>query len=153
MKNARQAKIIELIEQNDVDKQEDLMQLLHESGYEVTQATVSRDIRELHLVKTATGDGGYRYVTSYQSEKPRHTPSRFETIFKESVLKIDYAGNIVLVKCFNGMANAACELFDSMVWTDVVGTLAGDDTFFVLMRSEEAARKLSEQLLSYTFRR
>ena len=153
MKNARQAKIIELIEQYEIDKQEDLMQYLHESGYEVTQATVSRDIRELHLVKTATADGGYRYVTSYQSDRPRHTPSRFETIFKEAVLKIDFAGNMVLVKCFNGMANAACELFDSMVWTDVVGTLAGDDTFFVLMRSEDAARKMCEQLQSYTFRR
>ncbi len=152
MKNARQAKIIELIEQNAIDKQDELMQLLHQSGFEVTQATISRDIRELHLVKTTTGDGAYRYVTAFQKEKNVHTPSRFETIFKESVLKIDHAENIVLVKCFTGMANAACELFDSMVWNDVVGTLAGDDTFFVLMRSREAAQRLCNQLCEYTFK-
>ena len=146
MKNARQAKILELIEDHSIDRQEDLLQRLRQAGYNVTQATVSRDIRELHLVKAATGDGKYRYVASFQRDKLHHAPSRFEMIFRESVVKIDYACNIVLVKCFTGMANAACELFDSMVWNDVVGTLAGDDTFLVLMRSEEAAVALCGQL-------
>lgn len=146
MKNARQAKILELIEQQSIDRQEELLRLLHESGYNVTQATVSRDIRELHLVKAATGNGRYRYVASFQRDKLHHAPSRFEMIFREAVIKVDYAGNIVLVKCFSGMANAACELFDSMVWNDVVGTLAGDDTFMVLVRSTQAAQELCEQL-------
>ncbi|MDL2294925.1 hypothetical protein LJC60_09950 [Ruminococcaceae bacterium OttesenSCG-928-D13] len=74
-------------------------------------------------------------------------------IFKESVVKIDYAGNIVLVKCFTGMANAACELFDSMVWNDVVGTLSGDDTFIVIMRDEAASLNLREQLQQFVDRR
>lgn len=149
MKNARHKKILELIENQSIDRQEELLRLLKEEGFKVTQATVSRDIRELHIVKTATGDGGYRYVSSFSRDTPRHAPSRFEMIFKEAVLKADYAGNTVMVKCFVGMANAACEMFDSMVWNDVVGTLAGDDTFIVLMRNEDAAAALCEQLQKY----
>lgn len=152
MKNARHAKILELIEQQSIDKQEELLVQLRNNGFNVTQATVSRDIRELHLVKTATGDGGFRYVSSFERNKPRHQPNRFENIFRESVLKTDYAGNFVMVRCFTGMANAACEVFDSMVWKDVVGTLSGDDTFLVLTRSEESARGLSEQLQQYISR-
>lgn len=146
MKNARHAKILELIEQQSIDKQEELLLRLREAGFSVTQATVSRDIRELHLVKTATGDGSFRYVSSFNREKTRHQPSRFETIFREAVLKTDYSGNIVMVKCYTGMANAACEVFDSMVWKDVVGTLSGDDTFIVLTRGEEASEILCGQL-------
>ena len=116
---------------------------------EVTQATVSRDIRELGLVKVATGDGHYRYVAASGAGKSAHSPSRFETIFRESVLKADFAGHFVLVKCYTGMANAACEVFDAMVWNDVVGTLSGDDTFLVLMRSEDAARTLVGELAKY----
>jgi transcriptional regulator of arginine metabolism len=149
MKNTRQAKILELIETQSIDRQEDLLRLLRESGLNVTQATVSRDIRDLHLVKAATGDGRYRYVASFQREKLHHAPSRFETIFREAVVKIDHSGSIVMVKCFTGMANAACELFDSMVWSDVVGTLSGDDTFIILMRGEEAADGMQQQLEKY----
>lgn len=149
MKNARHTKILELIEMHSIDKQEELLRLLREAGFVVTQATVSRDIRELQLVKTATGDGGFRYVSSFGREKPRHQPSRFEMIFRESVLKSDYAGNMVMVRCYTGMANAACEMFDSMVWNDVVGTLSGDDTFLILARSENAAKVLNHQLQQY----
>ena len=152
MKNARQTKILELIEQRSIDRQEDLLYQLRAAGYTVTQATISRDIRELHLVKAATGDGKYRYIASFQQEKYHHAPNRFEMIFREAVVKVDSAGNIVLVKCFTGMANAACEMFDSMVWNDVVGTLAGDDTFIVLMRCEEAALILCEQLRQFLSR-
>jgi len=101
------------------------------SHFDMTQATVSRDIRELQLVKTATADGRYRYVPASASGKVTHSPSRFEMIFRESVLKVDYAGHMVLVKCFSGMANAACEVFDAKQWDNVVGTLSGDDTFFI----------------------
>ncbi len=146
MKNARQNKILDLIETHSIDRQEDLLNQLCSVGFNVTQATVSRDIRELHLVKAATGDGKYRYVASFQREKLYHAPNRFETIFRESVVKVDCTGFIVLVKCFTGMANAACELFDSMVWNDVMGTLAGDDTFIVLTQNDESARLLCEQL-------
>ena len=144
MKNARHSKILELIGQHSIDKQEELLAHLRRSGFEVTQATVSRDIRELGLVKVATGDGHYRYVAASGAGKSAHSPSRFETIFRESVLKAD-----LRVNCYTGMANAACEVFDAMVWNDVVGTLSGDDTFLVLMRSEDAARTLVGELAKY----
>lgn len=149
MKNARQSKILELIGQYSIDKQEELLLHLRKSGFEITQATVSRDIRELGLVKVATGEGRYRYVAAAGAGKSAHSPSRFETIFRESVIKVDYAGHFVLVKCYTGMANAACEVFDAMVWNEVVGTLSGDDTFLVLMRSQEAAQQLTEELSKY----
>lgn len=149
MKNARHAKILELIGQYSIDRQEELLRYLRESGFDVTQATVSRDIRELRLVKAATGNGSYRYVPAVGMSKTNHTPTRFETIFRESVLKVDYAGNTVLVKCYTGMANAACEVFDAMVWNDVVGTLSGDDTFFILMRTEAAARAITTEIAKY----
>ncbi|NCC06894.1 MAG: arginine repressor [Clostridia bacterium] len=149
MKNTRHAKILELIAKQSIERQEELLNYLRDSGYNVTQATVSRDIRELRLVKAATGDGHYRYVSSKNAGKSAHTPNRFETIFRESVLKADYAGHTVLVKCYTGMANAACEVFDAMVWNDVVGTLSGDDTFFVLMRTEQAAKVITEEIQKY----
>ena len=106
----------------------------------------------LQLVKTATADGRYRYVPASASGKVTHSPSRFEMLFRESVLKVDYAGNTVLVKCFSGMANAACEVFDAKQWDNVVGTLSGDDTFFILMRTPEAAAEICKQLQQYTRR-
>lgn len=150
MKNARHAKILELINEYPIHRQEVLLDYLKKAGYKVTQATVSRDIRELRLVKVATGDGTYRYIASSGASKTTHTPGRFETIFRESVVKIDYAGHIVLIKCYTGMANAACEVFDAMHWNDVVGTLSGDDTFFILMRSEDAAKNICTELKKFS---
>lgn len=149
MKNARHHKILELISSHSIERQEELLQYLSESGFYVTQATVSRDIRALHLIKNPTGNGHYCYASAASSGRVIHTPSRFETIFSESVLKVDFAGHTVLVKCYNGMANAACEVFDAMTWSEVVGTLSGDDTFFVLMRSEEAAKEITEEIQKY----
>lgn len=150
MKSARHQMILKLIEEHPIDRQEELLRHLRAAGFDVTQATVSRDIRELRLVKTASGDGGYRYVSAASAHsKPAHSPNRFETIFRESVLKVDYAGYMVLVKCFSGMANAACEVFDAMHWDHVVGTLSGDDTFLILMRTEEAAKEITERLGYY----
>jgi Arginine repressor len=149
MKQQRHRKIMELIVASPIFRQEDLLEKLKENGFDVTQATVSRDIRELRLVKTSTGDGSYRYVTSATAGKTAHAPTRFETIFREAVISSDYANNIVLIKCFSGMANAACELFDSMTWEDVVGTLSGDDTFIIIMRDQDAAEKMCEELEKY----
>lgn len=152
MKRARHQAILSLIRAHSIDRQEELLKYLKEAGFDVTQATVSRDIRELRLVKATDGSGGYRYVVASDKNKAAHSPSRFETIFRESALSVDYAGHIVIVKCFSGMANAACEVFDSMNWDQVVGTLSGDDTFFILMRTEEAAARICNQLLEYTNR-
>lgn len=150
MKSARHQAILDLIEKYPIDRQEDLLEYLRREGFDVTQATVSRDIRELRLVKTATGDGRYRYMSASGARKTAHSPNRFETIFRESVLKVDCAGHMVLVKCFSGMANAACEVFDAQTWNEVVGTLSGDDTFFILMRTEAAAAEITRQLQQYT---
>lgn len=152
MKNARHKKILDLIEKNPIDKQEELLLHLRNAGVEVTQATVSRDIRELGLVKVAAGDGKYRYVAATGAGRSAHSPNRFEMIFRESVLKVDYAGHTVLVNCYTGMANAACEVFDAMLWNDVVGTLSGDNTFFILMRTEQAAKEITQALMKYASR-
>ena len=151
LKDERHKKILELIKQHPIDRQEDLLQHLNKAGFSVTQATVSRDIRDLNLVKVSTGAGSYRYVSAVSAGgQPIHSQSRFEMIFRESVLKADYTGHTVLVKCFSGMANAACELFDSMEWDcEVVGTLSGDDTFLILMRTEADALALCQRLSQY----
>ena len=149
MKSARHQAILDLIEKHPIDRQEDLLSYLRGTGFDVTQATVSRDIRDLQLVKVADAEGRYRYMPAAASGKVAHSPSRFETIFRESVLKVDYAGHMVLVKCFSGMANAACEVFDAKQWGNVVGTLSGDDTFFILMRTEEDAAAICKTLQQY----
>ncbi len=151
-KQERQQAILRLIEQYPVKRQEELMEYLRTDGFDVTQATISRDIRELNLMKAADAEGVYRYVVSYTNEESKpddRTAERFETIFRESALKVDYAGHIVLVKCYTGMANAACGLFDSLCWSNVVGTLSGDDTFFILTKTERDARTISTELARY----
>lgn len=142
--------ILRLIEEHPINRQEELLQYLRAEGFELTQATISRDIRELCLVKAAGEDGIYRYVAS-QPDRQNNSKSisRFEMIFRESVLSVDYAGHIVLVKCYNGMANAACEVFDAMNWPAVVGTLSGDDTFFILVRTEHDAKVVCSELTRY----
>ena len=138
MKNDRHAKILELIEQYPIDRQEDLLEHLNEAGF---------------LVKAAVGGGKYRYVSSASAKGARHSQGRFETIFRESVLKADWAGCTVMVRCYPGMASAACELFDSMQWDcDVIGTLSGDDTFLALMRTPEAAQAICAELQQYITR-
>ena len=149
MKNQRHQKILELISSYPIEKQEDLLDKLREAGFQVTQATVSRDIRQLRLVKAATGEGHYRYTASATQGGGGDRPSRFENIFGESVLSVDSAGHIVMVSCHSGMANAACEVFDLVKWENVIGSLAGDNTFIILMRSEEAAKQIVGELRKY----
>ena len=121
---------------------------LRQCGFHSTQATVSRDIRELCLVKAATAEG-YRYVSSRNESFNPKAQGRFETIFHESVLGVDYAGHVVLVKCYSGMANAACEVFDALQWKNVVGTLSGDDTFLIVARSERDAKTICSELIRH----
>ena len=136
--------ILRLVQEHPISRQEVLLEHLRNEGFEVTQATVSRDIRELCLVKAATTEG-YRYVSSRNES--------FETIFHESVLGVDYAGHVVLVKCYSGMANAACEVFDALQWKNVVGTLSGDDTFLIVARSERDAKTICSELTRYVGQR
>lgn len=145
MKSKRHAKILELVENNSIDTQEELLSRLRASGFFVTQATVSRDIKELRLVKVQSPGGEY-YYTQSGKEATADMSFKFHAIFSESVSYVDAARNIVVVKCYTGMANAACAALDSLHWKDVVGTLAGDDTIFIVMRDDESAQIFSSQL-------
>lgn len=138
MKVKRHQKILELIGSHDVETQEELLTLLNACGYQVTQATVSRDIKELRLIKTLSGDG-YKYTQSGARPPER---GRLDTILSEAVRDIDFAGNIVVIKCHTGMANAACQALDDMELAYVVGTIAGDNTIFALTKNEQAAKQL-----------
>ncbi|MEG0116404.1 MAG: arginine repressor, partial [Hydrogenoanaerobacterium sp.] len=131
MKIKRHEKILEIIINNVVDTQEQLLKLLKNEGYQVTQATVSRDIKDMRLIKTLSSDGRYRYTAAPQ-KAPNDTAARFHSIFKQTALSVDYAGHTVVVKCHTGMANAACAALDLLSFKNIVGTLSGDDTFFIL---------------------
>ena len=144
MKPKRHEKILELIEKNDIKTQEDLLVRLRESGFSVTQATVSRDIRELGLIRAQSGKG-YKYSINTAGDKVDMS-FKFHAVFTESVNRIDYAENIVVIHCYVGMANAACAALDSIHWQDVVGTIAGDDTIFCVMREKSASAGFAQQL-------
>ena len=144
MKKRRQAKILEIISSNDIETQEQLQSMLLSSGYEVTQATISRDIKELRLVKELSSNGRYVYSTGQKNNDS--ITKRTGGIFNESIIRIDYALNTVVIKCFTGMANAACATIDSMNLDEIVGTIAGDDTIFILCRSEETAKIFTSKL-------
>ena len=144
MKYKRQKKILELIAEYDIETQDDLIERLRESGYDVTQATVSRDIRELKLVKTAMPDRRYRYeVAQYEGIE---ISTKYRNIIKETVIKVDYVGNKVVLRTYTGMAQAAAAAVDGMGWDEIVGTLAGDDTIFILMRDTAAAIGFAEKV-------
>ena len=141
--------ILELIEQYDIDTQEELLRRLRENGFPVTQATVSRDINELRLVKSLSSDGGYKYrLDSKQARQALR--DKYASILSDCVISVDYAGNTAVVKCHNGMANAACATIDDMQMDSVVGTLAGDDTIFVLFRNEKKASEFAGYLYKFT---
>ena len=142
MKNARQAAILSIIEQNDVETQEELANKLKEMGIVVTQATVSRDIKELRLLKVLSAGGGYKYATADKAE--HGLTDRFVRMFKESVLSIASANNIIVIKTLSGSANVAAEAIDSMRLPEILGTMAGDNTILAIVHSEaEAARTVA----------
>ena len=145
MKQKRHAKILELIAQYPIDTQEELLRRLNHEGFNVTQATISRDIKELRLFKTLSEDGKYHYTTT-RPEQASDLKGKYRSIFEESVQKVDYAGHMVVIKCFVGMAQAAGAALDSMHWPSIVGTLAGDDTVFILMRNESDAKEFVVEL-------
>lgn len=144
MKTRRHAKILELINEYTIDTQEELLRRLHDDGFEVTQATVSRDIKELRLIKTLSHDGKYKYAVSKDNTKDYS--SKFYSLLSDSAVMINYAYNMVVIKCLTGMAQAVCAAMDSMHWDGVVGTLAGDDTIFIMMENEKYAQQLVAEL-------
>ena len=138
MKSQRQAKILEIISTTNVETQEQLLQLLQDAGFTSTQATISRDIKELRIVKELTSLGTYRYTTSSR-EMPETFSTRLNTIFRECVTCFDYAQNIVVIHTLPGLAGAAASAVDAMSMNVILGTLAGDDTVIVIMRDTNAA--------------
>ena len=136
MKNLRHKTILEIISTNDIETQETLQEELLKRGFHVAQPTISRDIQELRLVKAAIGDGRYKYIESSNHDV------RFSNLLIQTIISVDYAMNIVVVKCHTGMAQAACAMLDSMNYNQILGTIAGDDTIFILLKNEENARQL-----------
>ena len=140
MKNVRQQKILELIEKYDIDTQDTLQSKLKEEGLFVTQTTISRDIRQLNLIKGVAANGTYKYVSP--KERKDASPVISSSI-TDSVTQIDFACNIVVVKTFSGMANAIAVCIESLQFDNIVGSVAGDDTILIVLKTPELAEELS----------
>lgn len=150
MKSKRQNKIIEVISGEDVETQDDLVHLLQQAGFQVTQATISRDIKELHLIKIQTDTGIYKYAVN--DKKELNDMNVLFRIFKDTVLSIEAAGSIVVIRTLTGSASAAAEVVDGLHIPEVAGTIAGDNTIFVAIRSVDAAAAIVSrfrQMLTY----
>ena len=145
MKTRRHEKLRELIRENDIDTQEELLARLKQEGFDVTQATVSRDIKELRLVKTLSQKGKYRYSTG--NELSKDISSKFTSLFSDSVLSVVAAQNIVVIKCITGMAQAVCASMDAHKGHGFIGTLAGEDTIFAVCESSEFALQKQVELI------
>lgn len=144
MKKNRQEALIAIIKNNEVSTQGELTALLREQGYNATQATVSRDIRDLNIIKIQTARGKLKYGLPDNKNTVTHTGA--VRIFKESITSVDCAGNIVVVKTLSGMANAVGAEIDALEDKDILGTVAGDDTILCVLRDSEACERLAERL-------
>ncbi len=144
MKFQRQAKIIDIIEKFEIETQEELSEKLREIGFDTTQATVSRDIKELRLIKMLCSDGRYKYATS-SKEAESSFSTRLRNIFRECVTSIENAQNLVVIKTLPGLGSAAAMAIDAIKMPDVVGTLAGDDTVFIVIRNTESAENFVKE--------
>jgi transcriptional regulator of arginine metabolism len=145
MKSQRQAKILEIISTRNIETQEQLLAALQAEGFRGTQATISRDIKELRIVKELTSFGTYRYAVS-TSDVATTFSARLNTIFRESVISFDYAQNLIVIRTLPGLASAAGSAIDAMNMGAVVGTLAGDDTVLVIMRDNNSAAVLCGEI-------
>jgi len=149
MKINRLNRILKLIEENEIDTQEELVSRLKESGFHVTQATISRDIKELKLIKISTGNGNYKYATIDDS-KDNVYANKMVDLFKNSVLNIEQVKNFILVKTTSGAAAAAAEFIDNCEFNGIAGTIAGDDTIFILTREDDYASLILKKLYDIT---
>ena len=145
MRTKRQNAILRIITERPIETQKDLSNALIDLGFSVTQATVSRDIKELRLIKILNENGRYVYSQRH-STADLDLSGRFNLIFEKCVVGIDYALNDIVIKTLSGMAQAAAASLDSMNYTEIVGSIAGDDTIILIMRSEESAKNLSSTL-------
>ena len=145
MKRNRQEAILRVISQYEVETQQELAQRLKEEGFEVTQATVSRDIRDMKLSKMPTGEGHQKYVRFHNDEK--HLSGKYVNVLKEGFVSIDMAQNILVVKTVSGMAMAVAAAIDAMKYPEIVGLIAGDDTIMMAVRTVEDTKSLMNQIL------
>lgn len=143
MKYRRHSKILSIIGSKDIQTQESLLEELKESGFNVTQATVSRDIKELGLIKIPTGGNIYRYAQPIAAGKET---DKHITIFSEAVISVNYALHTIVVKCFPGMAPAVAASLDNMIAAEILGSVAGDDTILIITEGTEKAEKISAKL-------
>ncbi len=143
-RSQRQLKILEIISKYEIDRQEELVEKLNEEGFLVTQATVSRDIRDMGIIKTLSSDGkGYRYVSQKISEDDNS--ERYHKLFKSSVVSIEASENIIVVKTESGTANSAAALIDKLCYEDVLGAVAGDDTIIVVVADKNKTDAVIEK--------
>lgn len=151
MKSKRHIKILEIVRRHDVETQEALAELLFEEGYEVTQATISRDIKQLRLTKAATQDGRYVYAAP-ENDEIESSAVKALGILREAIRKTDVAKNILVVKTFPGMAQAAAAALDSLNYKEIVGSIAGDDTVILIFRENYIADEFMEKLMKMASR-
>lgn len=147
MKTRRQTKILELIKKYEIETQEDLSAYLEQEGYQVTQATVSRDIRELKLTKVSLTNGRQKYVALLETNED--LSQKYERIFRDGFISMDIAQNILVIKTVSGMAMAVAAALDALQLYEVVGTIAGDDTIMCAVRSTEDAIAVIEKLRKF----
>lgn len=144
MKNHRQARAKDIVERTVIRTQDELAEALRREGIDVTQATVSRDIKEMMLVKVPTGDGSYRYAFP-SDQSVMVSVARLEKTFQDSVISVNSSGNIVVLRTLPGTAQAVAYVLDNVRWPEIIGTVAGDDTIFLVVKPEKAVEKVVER--------
>jgi transcriptional regulator of arginine metabolism len=147
MKGQRHIKIREIISQNEIETQDDLVEALRQSGFQVTQATVSRDIKELLLIKIPMDDGRYKY--SMPTDQRYNPLQKLKRALVDNFLHIDHTNNLVVMKCLPGTANSIAALLDNIEWTEVMGTICGDDTILIICRTESNSVTVIERIMGY----
>lgn len=145
MKARRHLKIREIIATEEIDTQEELVDLLKEAGFNVTQATVSRDIKELHLIKVPLDDGRYKY--SLPADQKFNPYQKLKRLLSDSFIGIDYSENLIVLKTLPGNANAIGALIDNIQWDGIMGTICGDDTCLIICKTKENTKEISDKLL------
>ncbi len=148
MKSKRQEEILNLIDKKVILTQDELQSELEKAGYKTTQSTISRDIKDLRIIKAQDYKGIYRYVSPFNTNLDTALTSsdHYFDIFKKSVLSVDYAQNIVVIKCYSGMAQSACVAFDVLFKENILGSLAGEDTIIIVTRSEHDSEQLYKNI-------
>lgn len=147
MKGQRHIKIREIIQNNEIETQDELVEALRTAGYHVTQATVSRDIKELHLMKVPMDDGRYKYSIPVDQ---RYNPvQKLKRTLMDNFVHIDSTNNLIVMKCLPGTANSIAVLMDSIEWSEIMGTICGDDTMLIICRTKEDSDKIVGQIMAY----